>query len=154
MMAAVCHRSAMPLAAMAGAWVMLVLLAACPSRDPRLLEPAAAAELMHRNRSNPEFMILDVRTPEEFSQGHIEGAVLLNYYSPDFRDRFAALDRGATLFVYCRSGTRPSHVLALADSLGFQRIFELRGGILAWKGAGMPLASGEADLKRAPGPQG
>ncbi|GAB6112710.1 rhodanese-like domain-containing protein [Desulfomicrobium salsuginis] len=126
--------------ALAVTWFMALLLAGCLREDARLLEPRAALELVERNRGKADFLILDVRTPGEFRQGYIEGAVLLDYYEPDFRERFAALDRTATIFTYCRSGNRSSHVLALADELGFQRVFDLRGGILAWKSEGLPLA--------------
>ena len=117
-----------------------VLLAACSAADDRLLEPRAAHELMERNRDAKDFLVLDVRTPGEFRRGYIEGAVLMNYYDPDFRERFAALDRSLTILTYCHVGSRSSDVLALADALGFQRVFDLRGGIVAWKGEGLPLA--------------
>ena len=131
-------------------WVMAALLAGCLEPDSRLLEPRAALELMERNRGKEGFLILDVRTPGEFRQGYIDGAVLLDYYAPDFRERFAALDRRTTIFMYCRSGNRSSSVLALADELGFERVFDLRGGILAWKSAGLPLATHGA-VGRLPG---
>ena len=133
-------------------WFMSLLLAGCLREDARLLEPRAALELMERNRGNADFLILDVRTPGEFRQGYIEGAVLLDYYEPDFRERFAALDRTATIITYCRSGNRSSSVLALADELGFKRVFDLRGGILAWKREGLPLTTGGADAMKVQGP--
>ena len=144
---------AMRLAMLAALSIMLVFSAACRAQDDRLLEPTAAAELLSRNRDNPGFIILDVRTAQEFRQGYIEGAVLLDYYAPDFRERFAQLDRDATVFTYCRSGNRSSHVLGLADGLGFKRVYDLRGGILAWREAGLPLAIWEADLNAIPGPR-
>lgn len=130
---------AMRFAVTAALSIMLVFSAGCRTQDERLLEPAAAVDLMSRNRNNPDFVILDVRTPGEFRQGFIEGAVLLDYYASDFRERFAQLDRDATIFMYCRSGNRSSHVLRMADELGFRRVYDLRGGILAWKEAGLPL---------------
>lgn len=119
---------------------VLLLLGGCLEQDGRLLDPAVAADLMRVNRDNPDFLILDVRTAQEFSQGYIEGAVLLDYYASDFRERFAQLDRDATIFTYCRSGNRSSHVLKIADDLGFRNVYDLRGGILAWREAGLPLS--------------
>ncbi|HCU68228.1 MAG TPA: rhodanese-like domain-containing protein [Desulfomicrobium sp.] len=121
---------------------VLALLAACRGADDRLLEPRAAYELIERNRGARDFLVLDVRTPGEFRRGYIEGAVLMNYYDPDFRERFAVLDRSLTILTYCHVGGRSSDVLALADELGFERVFDLRGGIVAWKSEGMPLAGG------------
>lgn len=139
--------------ALAGLCLVLLVLGGCRKEDQRLLEPSAAVEFMRRHRDNPAFIILDVRTPQEFRQGHIEGAVLLDYYAPDFRDRFAALDRDAPIFMYCRSGNRSSHVLKMADELGFKAVYDLRGGILAWNAAGLPLMMWGADLEQPPGPR-
>jgi len=122
-------------------WIVAVLLlmGGCLEQDGRLLDPAAAVEIMRQNKDNRAFVILDVRTEQEFRQGYIEGAALLDYYAPDFRERFAELDRDATIFMYCRSGNRSSHVLKMADDLGFRNVYDLRGGILAWREAGLPL---------------
>lgn len=136
----------------AGVLVALLLAGGCLQEDKRLLEPAAAVEFMGANRGNPAFIILDVRTPQEFRQGHIEGAVLLDFYAPDFRMRFEQLDRKAPILMYCRSGNRSSHVLKLADELGFKSLYDLRGGILAWSASGLPLTTMEADPEQFPGP--
>jgi rhodanese-related sulfurtransferase len=119
---------------------VLLLMGGCLEQDVRLLDPAAAVEIMRQNKDNPAFVILDVRTEQEFRQGYIQGAALLDYYAPDFRERFAELDRDATIFTYCRSGNRSSHVLKMADDLGFRNVYDLRGGILAWREAGLPLS--------------
>jgi rhodanese-related sulfurtransferase len=126
------------LAAMLWAWAAFAL-AGCQAADERILEPRAAYELMQKNKGRPDFLVLDVRTPGEFRRGFIEGAVLMDYYAPDFRERFAALERNATIFVYCHSGSRSSDVLHLADRLGFARAYDLRGGIVAWVAEGLPL---------------
>ncbi len=129
------------LAAMLWAWFVLAL-AGCMAVDERILEPQAALELIGESKGRPDFIILDVRTPGEFRRGFIEGAILMDYYAPDFRERFAALDRDATIFVYCHSGGRSSDVLRLADKLGFENVFDLRGGIVAWARQGLPLVAG------------
>jgi rhodanese-related sulfurtransferase len=141
---------AMRFAVAAALSIMLVFSAGCRTQDERLLEPVAAVDLISRNRNNPDFVILDVRTPGEFGQGFIEGAALLDYHSPDFGERFAQLDRDATIFMYCRSGNRSSHVLRMADELGFRRVYDLRGGILAWKEAGLPLVKGGMKTSSSP----
>ena len=119
---------------------VLLLTGGCLEQDGRLIDPAEAAEFLRQHRDDPAFIILDVRTEGEFRQGHIEGAALLDYHAPDFRQRFAELDRDAIIFMYCRSGNRSSHVLNMADELGFKAVYDLRGGILAWNAAGLPLA--------------
>jgi rhodanese-related sulfurtransferase len=130
----------------------LFLLAGCFEKDERLLDPVAARKLIEQNSGNEAFLILDVRTPGEFRQGYIEGAVLMNFYDADFRDRFAALDRSATILVYCHSGSRSSSVLSLADSLGFKRVYDMGGGIAAWKRAGLPIKQWGMDQGALSGP--
>ena len=131
---------------------VLVLLAACRGADDRLLDPRAAYRLIEQNRGGQNFLVLDVRTPGEFRRGYIEGAVLMNYYDRDFRERFAALDRDLTILTYCHVGSRSSGVLDLADSLGFRRVFDLRGGIVAWVREGLPLTTGAAGREAASAP--
>lgn len=123
--------------------VLICLLLACQAQGVTLLNASEAAALIQEHRGQENFLILDVRTAQEFRQGYIEGARQLDYYAPDFEKRFAALDRNATILLYCRSGNRTSRVSDLAVRLGFSQIFDLRGGILAWKKAGLPLVTGE-----------
>jgi rhodanese-related sulfurtransferase len=123
--------------------VLLCLLPACRDHHVILLDPPEAAALIREHRGRENFLILDVRTAEEFRRGHIKGAHRLDYYAPDFERRFAALDRNATILLYCRSGNRTSRVSNLAARLGFSRIFDVRGGISAWQKAGLPLVTGE-----------
>jgi len=84
-------------------------------------------------------VILDVRTPGEYAAERIVGAVLLDYRSPSFRRELANLARDATYLVYCRSGNRSAGAVEVMAQRGFTRIYELAGGILAWKRAGLPV---------------
>ncbi len=119
---------------------VLLFTGGCLEQDERLLDPVEAEGVMRQHQGNPAFVILDVRTDGEFRQGYIKGATLLDYHAPDFRKRFAELDRDAIIFMYCRSGNRSSRVLNMADELGFKAVYDLRGGILAWNAAGLPLS--------------
>ena len=106
------------------------------------LDPAAAAELIQERRGEDRFVILDVRTPEEFREDRIEGAVNIDFRSRDFREQLATLDRDATYLLYCRSGNRSGQSLPLFRELGFRDVRHLSHGILAWKGAGRPTVQG------------
>lgn len=64
-------------------------------------------------------MIIDVRTPEEFAAGHLEGAVNIDLQAADFADRIAALDPAASYVVYCRSGNRSGQAQSYMQSVGF-----------------------------------
>lgn len=89
--------------------------------------------------SAKEIMIIDIRTPEEFSRGHLEGAVNIDYYAPDFNDMLGKLDKKNTYLVYCRTGSRSDKSLAVIKKLGFKNILHMYRGIAEWKNAGLPL---------------
>ena len=81
--------------------------------------------------------MLDVRTPEEFAEGHVEGATLIDFYEPDFAERIAALDRDATYVVYCRSGNRSA---TAATRMRAEGLDVLDGGALTdMEEAGWPV---------------
>ena len=83
--------------------------------------------------------LIDVRTPEEFAEGHIKGATLINYESPDFSEKIAKLNKNQHYLVYCRSGNRSSKAIAIMKQQGFTHITELKGGISAWTSANLPV---------------
>ena len=87
----------------------------------------------------PAVRLIDVRTPEEYSQGHLIGAVNYDWYDSTFVDKVSvAYDKNAPLYIYCRSGKRASEAAAALDKAGFE-VFNLKGGYLAWTEAGMPV---------------
>jgi rhodanese-related sulfurtransferase len=103
------------------------------------MSPADAYDLIERNRGKEGFVILDVRTPEEYEGGRIEGSVNIDYYGDDFRERIEALDKDRTYFVYCRSGNRSGRALKLMSDPGFKRVYNLIGGITRWQSEGLPV---------------
>jgi phage shock protein E len=76
--------------------------------------------------------IIDIRTPQEFSEGHIEGAVNINYYDNNFLDQVAKYDKNQPIFIYCRSGNRTTSASKKIADFGFTKIYDLEGGILYW----------------------
>lgn len=82
--------------------------------------------------------LVDVRTPEEFAEGHIKGALNLNYLDPDFAGQWKDMDREAPVYLYCRYGKRSAKAAKVLDSLGFKQIYNLEGGFLAWEKANKP----------------
>lgn len=89
-----------------------------------------------------DLVVLDVRTPEEYAEGHLDGAVLVDFYDSDFAAQLAGLDPEVPYLVYCRSGNRSGQTLAIMDELGFESAVDVDGGIVAWAGAGLPVSSG------------
>lgn len=114
-----------------------------PSSRLRQLSAAEAGELWRSQRGQERFLLLDIRTPAEFAAERIAGAVNVDFRSPTFRDEIAKLPKDQTVLLYCRSGNRSGQSLPLFLDLGFRDVRHLEGGILAWKGAGLPVEAGE-----------
>lgn len=108
-------------------------------------EPAAAAtpvsqtELLHSIDAGDAPMILDVRSPEEFAEGHVPGAVNIEY--DELAERLAEIEavRHAPVVVYCRSGRRAGIAEAVLLEQGFSNVQHLEGDMLAWLEAGLPV---------------
>ena len=84
-------------------------------------------------------VVLDVRTKEEFTGGHIPGSVLLDFMSDDFEKEVAKLDKKKTYLVLCASGGRSARACKKMEKLGFRKLYNLEGGIGAWEKAGKPM---------------
>ena len=84
---------------------------------------------------------LDVRTPGEFNEGHIEGAQLIDFQSGNFENEIAALDKSKTYAVYCRSGNRSGQAVKIMRDAGFKNLYNLNGGVIDWANAGLPLVN-------------
>jgi len=86
------------------------------------------------------YKVIDVRTPEEFSEGFIEGAVNINFFDPEFKANVDKLDKEGNYLVYCKSGGRSKKALHLMKDIGFINVYSLTGGIKAWSAEGKPLS--------------
>ncbi len=99
------------------------------------VDPATAQKLLTESSN---IRVLDVRTPEEFAEGHIEGAVNVDFKAADFAGNVAKLDKSKSYVVHCRSGNRSGKSLAVLEDKGFGTIYHLNEGFNAWKASGMP----------------
>ncbi|EAR14191.1 rhodanese-like domain protein [Robiginitalea biformata HTCC2501] len=85
--------------------------------------------------SDPDAVILDVRTDEEMEEGYIPGAIQIDIYrGQGFLDEVEKLDKSKSYYVYCRSGNRSGQACSLMQSKGFERTYNLVGGMLEWDG--------------------
>lgn len=100
----------------------------------RIVDVGAGASLLED--APADLVVLDVRTSEEFAEGHLEGATMIDFYAPDFADRIAELDPDVPYLLYCRSGNRSGQAATLMRDLGFSDVADVDGGILAWTQAG------------------
>lgn len=115
--------------------------AGVPNPDsPELVDPVTAEAFLAGAPAG--LVVLDVRTPAEFAEGHLAGAQLIDFQSPSFAADVAEIDRDLPIFVYCRSGNRSAQAVATMVELGFTDLTELDGGVVAWQAAGLPLVTG------------
>lgn len=98
-----------------------------------------AYDLIVENESNPEFIILDVRTPEEFAENRIETAINIDYRSNNFKYEISKLERNRKYLVYCRSGVRSADAVKIMMELGFNDVKNVKGGITKWINKGLPI---------------
>jgi rhodanese-related sulfurtransferase len=114
-----------------------------------LISPQQAVTVLNTMRGQPDFVLLDVRTAPETAESHISGTVGLDFYSPLFRDNLAQLEREITYLIYCRTGNRTGQTMALIADLGFEKTFDLDGGIRAWTDLGYPVCAGSLDAEHS-----
>ena len=80
-------------------------------------------------------IILDVRTPEEFSEGYIANATNLNIYDANtFMSKIQSYNKENSYYLYCKSGARSAQACQIMSQLGFNNVYNLLGGITNWKG--------------------
>jgi thioredoxin len=108
----------------------LILFSACA--NAQTVDP----DSFEKGLSEKDVQLLDVRTPQEFEEGHIGSAMLANINEKDeFSRRVAALDKNKPVYVYCLGGGRSHKAVGIVKSDGFTNVVELCGGINAWRNA-------------------
>lgn len=114
----------------------------------RLISPADAVALIQSSQGDAAFIILDVRTPAEFAEGHLTNAQNVDFFAESFSGQISALAKGNTYLVYCRSGGRSGQATDMMANLGFASLYDVDGGFLALSQLGAAaslIVSGDAD---------
>jgi rhodanese-related sulfurtransferase len=88
---------------------------------------------------NPKVPIVDVRTPEEFAEGHLKDAVNIPVNAADFELKISILTKNQPIMIYCRSGRRSVTAASILEKFGFISIINLDKGILGWQAAGYEI---------------
>ncbi len=116
----------------------LILLAGCSSTGSASTVNLNVSEFSQKI-TEPDVIILDVRTPEEFASGHIEGALNIDFNSGDFANEITRLNPSENYAIYCRSGSRSGQAASIMHKAGFHDVSNLNGGVIDWTNAGLPL---------------
>lgn len=117
-------------------WLIVLLvmfgLNACVNAQKNDFTDMDVKEFSNYLSSNKDVQLLDVRTPEEFAEGHLADAINIDVFNPDFlKISLATLDKTKPVAVYCRSGKRSADAAAILAKNGYD-VTNLEGGILAW----------------------
>ena len=104
-------------------------------KEPTMISPEKVAEILKTQKDS--YIILDVRTKEEFDSGHLDSALLVPV--DELETRYGELSKDKPIIVYCRSGSRSAKAAALLVSKGFSQVYDMTGGINAWTSKGYPV---------------
>jgi thioredoxin len=98
----------------------------------------SASEFSKKIAELPGAPIIDVRTPGEFSQGHLKNAINYDISNSGFENQIASLDKLKPVLVYCLTGSRSTYAVRYMQSIGFKEVYELNGGMMKWRAASLP----------------
>jgi len=98
----------------------------------------SAYSMINLNKDSANFIILDVRTLGEYVPDHLENGVNLNYYNSDFKATLDTLIKDKKYLLHCRSGSRSANAFKIMKELKFKEVYNMKGGISAWKNASYP----------------
>lgn len=115
----------------------LCSMSACAQENTARTDVAS----FQRHIADPKALLVDVRTSEEFSEGHIAGAVNIDWLADTFMTAAGRLDKGKPVLLYCAAGGRSEEALEALQKAGFTNVHDLVGGIRAWKKEGRPVTT-------------
>jgi rhodanese-related sulfurtransferase len=105
----------------------------------RNISPEEAFQLFEKVREDPDFIILDVRTPKEFNTDHIEGAMNVDFRGEGFTEEMKIGDKEKKYLIYCGSGVRASKAMGIMKELEYLEVYNILGGIRMWKVSNFPV---------------
>lgn len=112
-----------------------------PQNIYKRFSAVACDSLIKANTNNPNFAILDVRTPGSWQSEHLEGSINRNYYDSDFDAQLNDLPKQKTFLIHCQSGGRSGGTFNKMKNLNFAEVYDMQGGMNAWKGAALPTSN-------------
>ena len=93
-----------------------------------------------KNLDHKNTVLIDVRSPEEYSVGHLANAVLINFQDTSFQSTvLSTVPMDAEVLLYCRSGRRSAAAKDLMKQMGYLKVTHLDGGIIAWQAENFPV---------------
>ena len=115
--------------------VFTVLLVSCGHNKDSAVSVAEFSEFIKAE----ECLLIDVRSAEEYVQGHIVGSATIDFYSPEFESKFMFIKPNQKMALYCNTGNRSGQAIYLLKDLGYTDIVQLNGGLNAWEDEGYEI---------------
>lgn len=97
------------------------------------------AEANEKISTNKDIIILDVRTPAEYLEGHIDGSINIDFRSDNFKTEASKLDKSKKYIIYCRTGIRSANAIKILNGMDIKNTDNMKGGVTAWVGKGLPI---------------
>jgi phage shock protein E len=119
---------------------LILTMVSCGPRYTQMGQDLSPEDF-HRKIMDKAGILIDVRTPEEYAEGHLAGSINIDFKAADFRQRIDSLDKKGTYLLYCRSGNRSGKAMDEMKGEGFSGLYNLEGGIEAWKNSHLPITS-------------
>lgn len=111
----------------------------CNGQESKIIKTIVPKDFAEAINTTQNPQILDVRTPPEFSEGHITNAANVNWLGDHFIIEVEKFDKTKPVFIYCRSGARSKKASEKLQELGFKNINEMQGGIISWNNTGLSI---------------
>lgn len=106
--------------------VVLFLNLGCSQIKEKTITHVAQEEL-------DRVVLVDVRTPKEYNAGHLENSLNIDWMGDSFKSEIEKIDKGDTIYLYCRSGKRSASATKYLDAMGYKNVYNLKGGYIAWE---------------------
>jgi len=120
-------------------WILFIIIAACSSPESKNAQKVFLQPEEFKTKVDSGATLIDVRTIEEFANGHITGSQNMDINDPGFAENVRILDKEKQYAVYCASGVRSGKAAEIMRKNGFTNVYTLAGGIKSWKDKGLPL---------------
>lgn len=102
-------------------------------------EEVSCTDFESKIKSATDYILVDVRTPKEYRNGHMSNAINVSYFHSWFNDSIKKLDRSKTIYMYCQTQHRSPLASRKMKKMGFKKIIDLKGGFMKWENNQMPI---------------
>lgn len=105
----------------------------CKAQQNPAIESISWNEAKSAMAEKGDIVLVDVRTPEEYAAGSVEGAENIDFFDEDFKTQFAKFDKEKPVYIFCKSGNRSAKASKILSEMGFKKIYDVEGGYLSWE---------------------